>query len=44
MERNATDGAGLVWILLGLEKPPTAKDVESRASAVVAAFLEVCAK
>ncbi|HVO88041.1 MAG TPA: TetR/AcrR family transcriptional regulator [Casimicrobiaceae bacterium] len=34
----------LVWILLGLEKPPTAKDIESRADAVVSAFLEICAK
>ena len=32
----------LIWILLGLEKPPTAKEIERRSEAVVSAFLEIC--
>lgn len=37
-------GGLLIWILLGLEKPPTAKEIERRAEAVVSAFLQICGK
>jgi AcrR family transcriptional regulator len=37
-------GGLLIWILLGLEKPPAAKEIERRAEAVVSAFLEICGK
>ncbi|HJU24937.1 MAG TPA: TetR/AcrR family transcriptional regulator [Casimicrobiaceae bacterium] len=37
-------GGLLIWILLGLEKPPTPKEIERRAEAVVSAFLEICGK
>ena len=37
-------GGLLIWILLGLEKPPTAKEIERRAEAVVSAFLKICGK
>ena len=32
-------GDQLIWILLGLEKPPAAKEIERRAEAVASAFL-----
>ena len=37
-------GGLLIWILLGLEKAPTATEIERRAEAVVSAFLEICGK
>jgi AcrR family transcriptional regulator len=38
--QGALWGSLLIWILLGLEKPPTAKEIERRAEIVVSAFLE----
>ena len=37
-------GGLLIWILLGLEKPPTTKEIEHRAEEVVSAFLRICGK
>lgn len=37
-------GGLLIWILLGIEKPPTAKEIERRSEVVVAAFLKICGK
>ena len=37
-------GGLLIWILLGLEKPPTGREIERRAETVVSAFLKICGK
>jgi AcrR family transcriptional regulator len=34
----------LIWILLGLEKPPSPEEIERRADVVVSAFLKICGK
>ena len=35
-------GSLLIWMLLGLEKRPSAKEIERRAEDVVSAFLQLC--
>jgi len=34
----------MIWILLGLETPPTVKEIERRAEVVVSTFLAICGK